>query len=253
MELFDEKVAEVLAEDGERYVCRRNPRRAEEMETSRRRKFCSIADYTEKMNAYLALHPKSLPDRAAVKVKAKIRKLKIETWTCMSVESGKIVLSEDAEKLADASVLDGCYALRTDLAPECADKETVHSRYKDLALVEQAFRKSKTVELEMRPIYLRRGDSTRAHALVVMLAYSVTKELSECWKPLDMTVQEGLDRLKTLCSTDVVVKGEEAFSMVPEPRKDVAELFRLAGVCPPKVIRKVEKRSDTKVKLNKRR
>jgi len=36
-----------------------------------------------------------------------------------------------------------------------ADKKTIHSRYKDLAQVEWAFRTSKTVQLEMRPVNVR--------------------------------------------------------------------------------------------------
>ena len=51
----------------------------------------------------------------------------------------------------------GCYVLKTDLARKAAAKETVHARYKDLALVEWAFRTAKTVQLEMRPLYLRRA------------------------------------------------------------------------------------------------
>jgi transposase len=57
--------------------------------------------------------------------------------------------------------------LKTDLATEVASKEVVH---RDLALVEWAFRQSKTVYLEMRPVFVRLESRTRGHALVVMLA-----------------------------------------------------------------------------------
>jgi len=43
--------------------------------------------------------------------------------------------------------LDGCYVLKSDLAEQSATKETIHDRYKDLTLVESAFRSSKTVNL----------------------------------------------------------------------------------------------------------
>ena len=36
--------------------------------------------------------------------------------------------------------LDGCYVLKTDRSAAQASKELVHDRYKDLTLVEQAFR-----------------------------------------------------------------------------------------------------------------
>jgi transposase len=68
--------------------------------------------------------------------------------------------------------------LKTDLKAEQASKEVVRDRYRDLALVEQAFRTSKTVQLEMRPIHVRREVSTRGHALVVMLAYRLVQELA---------------------------------------------------------------------------
>ena len=44
-------------------------------------------------------------------------------------------------------------------------KETLHARYKDSALVEQAFRTSKTVHLEMRPWFVQIERNTRGHAL----------------------------------------------------------------------------------------
>jgi len=55
--------------------------------------------------------------------------------------------------------------LKTDLSSTAASKELIHQRYKDLALVEWAFRTSKTVQLEMRPIYVRLASRTRGHAL----------------------------------------------------------------------------------------
>ncbi|MBF0445919.1 MAG: hypothetical protein HQL68_10035 [Magnetococcales bacterium] len=63
-----------------------------------------------------------------------------------------IRLGKDDEKIVKLAKLDGCYVLKTDLTKQAATKEVVHNRYKDLALVEQAIRESKTVHLEMRPI-----------------------------------------------------------------------------------------------------
>jgi transposase len=40
------------------------------------------------------------------------------------------------------------------------------------------FRTLKSVELEMRPIYVRCESSTRGHVLVVMLAYRLTQQLA---------------------------------------------------------------------------
>jgi len=73
--------------------------------------------------------------------------------------------------------------------------------------VEQAFRTCKTAHLETRPLYVRTPEHTRAHVLVVMLAYLLRRELSRAWSSLDVTVEEGLHQLQTLCSTEIRVQG----------------------------------------------
>ena len=73
-----------------------------------------------------------------------------------------------AEALQEAAKLDGGYVLRTDLPLAVAGTDFIHARYKDLTLVEQAFRTCKTTHLEVRPVYIRTAASTRGHVLVVM-------------------------------------------------------------------------------------
>ncbi|MDR1480717.1 MAG: hypothetical protein LBJ00_17470 [Planctomycetaceae bacterium] len=48
-----------------------------------------------------------------------------------------IRLVTDQEKLQEISKLDGCYCLTTSLNVDELDKESVHARYKDLAMVEE--------------------------------------------------------------------------------------------------------------------
>jgi hypothetical protein len=50
-------------------------------------------------------------------------------------------------------------------------------RYQDLTEVEMAFRTSKTVHLEMRPVRVRTEEHTRGHVLAVMLAFLIRREL----------------------------------------------------------------------------
>src|SRR5574341_206896 len=91
------------------------------------------------------------------------------------------------------------------LTSQSADGDIIQSRTlgKDLALVEWAFRSCKTTHLEMRPIYVHLEKRTRAHALVVMLAYHLIKELRARWQPLNITVEEGIMELSQFCSTEV--------------------------------------------------
>ena len=108
----------------------------------------------------------------------------------------------------------------------------MHDRYKDLTQVEWAFRDSKSVHLEMRPVYLRAENRTRGHAVVVMLAYLMAQELRRRWRDIDLTVQEGLDRLASLCVTEVRIGGRASHHQVPTPRDDVRQLFEAAGSPP---------------------
>ena len=168
---FDEDLFETTLDDDTRCVLRRNPIRADELAASRRDKRASVIKLLEQQNEYLAGHARASVEVAARKIAEKIEKLRIGGWLRAEASRRTLTLVEDADALAETSRLDGCYCLITDLPAEQADKETVHSRYKDLAQVEHAFRTMKTGHLELRPIYVRLASRTRGHALVVMLSY----------------------------------------------------------------------------------
>jgi len=237
MELFESTLAEVTSQsDGVRYVLRRNPRRAEELACGRRSKLASLEEQVKELNDYLAQHPRAQVAVAERKALKRSRQLKVARWVKVWTE-GREIRSEVVESARDEEArLDGCYVLKTDLPVEAISKETVHSRYLDLTLVETAFRTSKTVELELRPVYVQLDESTRGHVLVVMLAYRLVQELERCWSQEDLTVAEGIKKLGALCVTEVVVNGKVTDQVVPEPRDQVKRLLDLAQVTMPKRI-----------------
>jgi transposase len=179
LELFDEAVSEVILEDSKRYILRRNPTRADEIAESRASKLSSLREFVAKTNAYLQSRPRARLETALKHVNARAARLKIDKWIeCASVlASREIVVRVDESKLQEISLLDGCYCLTTSLSVEQMDKEQVHARYKDLSMVEEAFRCCKTGHLEVRPIYVRKQERTRAHVFVVMLSYLFVQEL----------------------------------------------------------------------------
>ena len=245
--LFDETVAEVL-EGKVRYVLRRNPERAEEIAAGRKSKLASLQKLVAAKNAYLANHPRAGVAAAQREIEAKHEKLRLPTVE-LTVAERRFAISPQAEAWAEAAKLDGCYCLKTDVLPEQASKETIHERYKDLAHVEWAFRTSKTGLLEARPFFVRRATRTRGHLLVVMLAYLLVQELAKCWRDLELTVEEGLEELKSLCTTRVTVKGQAVLHNVPEPRASVQRLLDAAHVTLPKTIADRGVRVSTRKKL----
>jgi transposase len=165
--LFTAQVREVEHE-GLRYIVRRNPLRAAEMAAVRGDKQRTMEAWVAQKNASLAAHPRA---RVAVVLRegqTKLARLKSAAWLTGEVEERTIRLRVHAEAPREAARLDGCYVLKTDLPQAGAGTELVHERYKDLALVEQAFRTCKMAHLEVRPVYVRTAARPRGHALVVM-------------------------------------------------------------------------------------
>jgi hypothetical protein len=120
---------------------------------------------------------------------------------------------------------------------------------KDLASVERAFRSCKTVHLEVRPIFLRLEERTRAHAFVVMLAYQIIRYLASCWSTLDCTVEEGLHALATLCLVEVAPQHAPSYHCIPTPRDAIARLLHHADIKLPKTFALSGTRVSTKKKL----
>jgi hypothetical protein len=203
LELFEQELAEVLADEGVRYVLRRNPVRAQEVREARHAKLATLQALVAKHNHYLKEHPRTNAQGAVQKLVARATTLRLSDWVELTLVARTITLTSKEDAQAEAAKLDGCYVLKTDLTPAQAPKELVHDRYKDLASVEQAFRSCKTVHLEVRPIFLRLEARTRAHAFVVMLAYQIIRYLAACWNAFDVTVEEGLHALTTLCLVEV--------------------------------------------------
>lgn len=201
-ELFSDKVCEVDA-DGLRFILRRNPVRAEEMAANRADKESSIIKLAGKETAYLQAHPRASADTAKQRVAAKIKRLKVEKWLTVCESERTLEITRDEQALEEAALLDGCYVIKSDLPKEDADAQTLHDRYCDLEMVERTFRTMKTTHLDLRPIFVRKAENTRGHALVVMLSLLVQRELERCWKELNVTVQEGLDELSAINMLEV--------------------------------------------------
>jgi transposase len=249
IQLFDETLAEVADEKaGLRYVLRRNPQRAEEMAGTRNSKLAKVQQLVAEQTAYLAEHPRAGVTAARRKIKSRHKQLRLPKIK-VQVKGRRITIAKDEPAWQEAAKLDGCYCLKTDLSAQQASKETVHDRYKDLSQVEWAFRTSKTTLLEARPVYVRLEPRTRGHLLVVMLGYLLVQELAECWRDLDLTVEEGLEELKSLCTNQVVIKGRTLLHNVPQPRPSVQRLLDAAKVTLPTAIADRGVRVSTRKKL----
>jgi Transposase DDE domain len=253
LELFEQELAEVLADEGVRYVLRRNPVRAQEVREARHAKLATLQALVAKHNHYLTEHPRADAQGALQKLVARATTLRLSAWVELTLAERTITLTINEDAQTEAAQLDGCYVWKTDLTPAQAPKEMVHDRYKDLASVEQAFRACKTVHLEVRPIFLRLEARTRAHAFVVMLAYQIIRYLASCWHAFDVTVEEGLHALTTLCLIEVSPHNAPSYHCIPTPRDAIVRLLHSADIKLPKVFSLSGTQVSTKKKLQSER
>jgi transposase len=252
LEFFEEKVHEVLCEDGRRFVLRRNPARQEELKRTRQQKQQALEAALKKANAYLDEHPRAKVAIQHRKLAARLESFKVQDWLKLRVSKQRLVLELDAQKLQAAAQLDGCYAVETDLKAAQASAQTIHDRYKDLAYVERDFRTLKTGHLEFRPWFVCTEDNTQAHALTSMLALKVRRHLEQAWWPLELTVEEGLRELEKLCVMDLVhpKSAKVVARQVPDPNALQKQLLDALKLEPPATVPEARVHVGTRKKIN---
>jgi len=255
MGLFDDTLCEI--EDPEaslRYILRRNPHRAEEMQQTRDSKIEAVRRKIAEANEYLTAHPRAKVATQIKELTPYVARLKIDRYARIEGDPSlkQVRLRIEKEVLEEARNLDGCYVIKTDLSKDLADKELVHQRYKALSEVEWAFRTEKTGFLEVRPVYVRKKERTVAHLLVVMLAYKIERHLRAAWADLNLTVEEGIETLSKIGSV-VITLGETTLIRVPYPDQACQDLLQRARVTLPERLPSREGHVATTKQLQKRR
>lgn len=198
MELFTEQVSEVTSPEGLRYILRRNPATLERHRGRRADQLAKVQSKVEARNAWLEKHPRAKAKVSLQKAEAWLRTYKLHAYVTARLEERRVVLEVSDERQREVELLDGCYVVISDVPGEKASAQQVWERYGDLQQVERDFRDMKTGLLEIRPLFLRKANRTRAHALVSMLALKLVRELRRRVQPLGLTVRDAVDRLEAV-------------------------------------------------------
>ena len=82
-----------------------------------------------------------------------------------------------------------------------------------------------------------------------MLDYQIIQYLTACWSTLDITVEEGLHALTTLCLVEVSPKNAPSYHCIPTPRDTIARLLHSADIKLPKAFSLSGTPVSTKKKL----
>ncbi len=86
-----------------------------------------------------------------------------------------------------------------------------------------------------------------------MLAYLIRRELSRAWASMDLTVEEGLEQLKTICSMEIKVNGGGSCLRIPTPPAQSRDLLNALDIHLPEALPHRNVRVVTRKKLPERR
>ena len=173
-DLFDSHLCEV--EHGElRLVVRRNEA-VRERETRRRTdKLKQLEEKIAERNVEVEKAKRADAQKGLAALEKWVKSHKLGAFVTLTLEERQIYLAIDEAARRDDALLDGCYILETNVAADVMNAQTVDARYRDLQKVERDFRTLKTSFLEIRPIFLRKANRTKAHVFVAMLALKITR------------------------------------------------------------------------------
>jgi len=187
--LFDQTdMAEITSPDypDQRLIVCRNPLLAEQ----RRHKRQELLEATERELAKIVKAVtrtnKQLrgADKIGLRVGRVINRYKVAKHFAVHIGDDSLAYERKADKIAEEAALDGFYVIRTDVPAAALDAERTVRAYKGLSKVERAFRRMKTVDLQIRPIHHRTADRVRAHVLLCMLAYYVEWHMRQRLTPV---------------------------------------------------------------------
>ena len=187
-DLEAERLAEITAPEfpGDRLVACYNPQLAAQRRQKRQDLLAATQAELEALAASVT-RPTGPPETAAaigVRAGKVINHYKMAKHFTLTIRDGHLGWARKEDAIKNEELLDGIYVIRTSEPAERLTAADGVRSYKRLALVEQAFRCLKGIDLLVRPIHHRTAERVRAHILLCLLAYSVEWHLRQVWEPL---------------------------------------------------------------------
>jgi transposase len=247
-EWFTPDVQEVI-HGSVRLILRRSEALRQQAARRRADKWAKLQRLLTARNTFVQTSKRAKPETGLRTLQAWVKRHKLEAFVQVSLHDGRLMATLDTAAQAEATVLDGCYVLETDVPQTALAAQAVHDRYRDLHAVEQDFRTMKTGLLEVRPIFVRKAPRTRAHVLVTMLALKVVREMRRALvaafgttddDKMAVTVEEALLAFARLCLLTYHVQGT-AVTRLPTPDARQKAILDALGtpLPPPRSLRKM--------------
>ena len=230
--LFDTTVREVEHE-GKRLVLRKNPDVVKKEAKRREHKLLTLDKKIVAANERLAMHHKAKVSTAEAALTRFLATHKLAAFVTIALQDRTLSVNIDNEAMAHSSLLDGCYVMETDLPKHILATADVDARYRDLAKVERNFRSLKTAFLDVRPLFVRRKETTQGAVFVAFLALKllrvIEKRLAKAFgttndNPLATTAQDAIDHLARFTFLKSQQHGITTLRL-PRPDETIASIF----------------------------
>jgi len=189
LSLFDEQdMAEITSEQypGERLIVCKNPflacertRKREELLQATENELNKIVEATQRVKRRL-----KGSDKIGIRVGKVMGKFKMAKNFRIKITDDSFQYERDTARIAQEAALDGIYIIRTSLPAETMNTENTVRAYKNLSVVERAFKSFKTMDLNVRPIHHRLANRVRSHVFLCMLAYYVEWHMRKSLAPI---------------------------------------------------------------------
>ena len=247
MSLFDENLQEVIDEERNvRYILRQNPVRRDEIRATRESKVIRLKAFVKEKVEYYNTHFKAKKETMINNIDKKLSSLKLKSFISYKVTyidgdcevkkdnktiiktkpiaTIEVLIDEEAKKKAEE--LDGCYVVTTSLTDISKEtKEEIHSAYKTLIKVENAFKTLKTDYLEIRPLYVRTDSRIIGHTVVSMLAYNIVLKLKGYINEVELDFKSTIRQLASIKTVTNKLNRAVSFDFIPTVEKEIQGLF----------------------------
>ncbi|MEA3492317.1 MAG: transposase [Campylobacterota bacterium] len=248
MSLFDEQLQEVIDEEkGIRYILRQNPIRRDEIRETRESKIKRVEAFIEEKQEYYNSHYRAKQETMIANIDKKIASLKLSkfrsykityqegecivvakdnTQTIKTKELATVEIIIDQEAKIKVAQLDGCYVVTTSLTNIDKDtKEDIHTAYKTLIKVENAFKALKTEYLEIRPLYLRTDSRIKAHIFLSMLSYNIVLKLRGYIFNMNIDFKSTIRKISNITTVKNTINKTIVYETIPAVDDKLKELF----------------------------
>lgn len=197
-ELFDEqRVAEVIDPDkpAQRYCLCRNPQTGARERATRQR----LLDRTrEALDKIAGRKRKGSTQQLSAQVGKILARCKMGKFVEWEIEAGRLKWHFNEARIEQEKLFDGCYIISANVPKEQMNQDEVVGTYKNLSVVEQAFRNLKTVSLEIRPVFHKKDDRICSHVFLCVLTFYVQWHMQQRLQPLFQADGEGKNRQWTV-------------------------------------------------------